>query len=224
VSGITIQVVEIVILVPLILIGLSRAGTYVLSKLRHNEEAFFVVMLGVMAVAGTIADLINLPGIVGAFLAGLAVNAAAHGHPARVKLDFIGKAMFIPSFFIVTGFLIDPVVFVLSIVQNFPLMVGIVAALLIGKWLAAEGVGRAFRYRKPTRQTMWALTLPQVAATLAATLVAHDTRNVAGQRMLDTTMLNAVLVLMLVTSILGPLLVERYAPCMLTNQSTEPAA
>ena len=201
-SGITIQVVEIVILVPLILIGLSRAGTYVLSKLRHNEEAFFVVMLGVMAVAGTIADLINLPGIVGAFLAGLAVNAAAHGHPARVKLDFIGKAMFIPSFFIVTGFLIDPVVFVLSIV----------------------GVGRAFRYRKPTRQTMWALTLPQVAATLAATLVAHDTRNVAGQRMLDTTMLNAVLVLMLVTSILGPLLVERYAPCMLTNQSTEPAA
>jgi hypothetical protein len=51
---------------------------------------------------------------------------------------------------------------------------------------------------------MWALTLPQVAATLAATLVAYDTRNAAGQRMLDSTMLNAVLVPMLATCILGP--------------------
>jgi hypothetical protein len=62
---------------------------------------------------------------------------------------------------------------------------------------------------------MWALTLPQVAATLAAAVVAYDTRNGAGQRMLDGTMLNAVLVLMLATSFLGPVLTERFAPGML---------
>ena len=62
---------------------------------------------------------------------------------------------------------------------------------------------------------MWALTLPQVAATLAAALVAYDTRNAAGQRMLDGTMLNAVLVLMLATSILGPILTERFTPRIL---------
>jgi Na+:H+ antiporter len=218
-SGIAIQILEIIIFVPLILVGLSRAGACVLSKLRHNEEAFFVVMLGIMAIAGTIADLINLPGIVGAFLAGLAVNAAAHDHPAKVKLEFLGKALFIPSFFIVTGFLIDPVDFVRSTVQNFPLVAGIIAALLVGKWIAAEGLGRAFGYEKAARWTVWALTLPQVAATLAAALVAYDTRNAAGQRLLDTTMLNAVLVLMLVTSILGPLLVERFAPRMRTSQT-----
>jgi Kef-type K+ transport system membrane component KefB len=67
------------------------------ANLRDNEEAFFVVMLGIMAVAGTIADLINLPGIFGAFLAGLAVNAAVHDHPAKAKLEFLGKALFIPS-------------------------------------------------------------------------------------------------------------------------------
>ncbi len=60
--------------------------------------------------------------------------------------------------------------------------------------------------------TTWALTLPQVAATLAATLVAYDTVNADGQRMLDERMLNTVLVLMLVTSILGPVLTERFAP------------
>ncbi len=81
--------------------------------------------------------------------------------------------------------------------------------------MAAAGVGRAFGYSPAARSTMWALTLPQVAATLAAALVAYDTRNAAGQRMLDGTMLNAVLVLMLATSILGPVLTERFTPRIL---------
>ena len=57
----------------------------------------------------------HLPGIVGAFLAGLSVNAAVQTHPAKEKLEFLGKALFIPSFFIVTGFLIAPGPFVRSL-------------------------------------------------------------------------------------------------------------
>ncbi len=215
VSGLAIQILEIVVFVPLILIGLSRAGAYLLSMVREDEEGFFVTMLGIMAVAGLLADLINLPGIVGAFLAGLSVNAAVQDHPAKAKLEFFGKSLFIPSFFIVTGFLIAPVAFARSFVNNLPLVIGIVATLLVGKGTAAEVVGRAFGYTRPARLTMWALTLPQVAATLAATLVGYDTINAAGQRMLDSKMLNTVLVLLLVTSILGPLLTERFAPRML---------
>jgi hypothetical protein len=54
--------------------------------------------------------------------------------------------------------------------------------------------------------------LPQVAATLAAALVAHDTLGAGGQRLLDGHVLNAVLVLMVTTSILGPVLTGRFAP------------
>jgi len=50
-----------------------------------------------------------------------------------------------------------------------------------------------------------------VAATLAATLVAHDTLGRGGHRLLDDRMLNVVLVLVLVTAILGPVLTERFA-------------
>jgi hypothetical protein len=64
-----------------------------------------------------------------------------------------------------------------------------------------------------------AMTLPQVAATLAATIVAYDTRNSAGERLLDDSMLNAVLVLMVATAILGPLLTERFAPRMIKEVS-----
>src|ERR1700747_1633921 len=136
-EALAIQRIEIAIFVPLILIGLSRAGAWALSRMGGDEEARFLLMLAVMAVAGAIADLINLPGIVGAFLAGLAINSAVQDDPARGKLEFFGKALFIPSFFIVTGLLIDPVAFAESIVDHFPLALGIVVALLAGKWIPA---------------------------------------------------------------------------------------
>src|SRR4051812_23981570 len=216
-GGLAVQIIEIAVFVPLILIGVSRAGAYVLRKVRDNEAGFFVTMLGIMAVSGTLADLINLPGIVGAFLAGLSVNAAVEGHPAKAKLQFLGTALFIPSFFIVTGFLIAPVAFVQSLFDNFLLVAGIVLTLLVGKRIAAEVAGRMFGYARSARLTVWALTLPQVAATLAAALVGYDTRNAVGERLLDGNMLNAVLVLMLATSILGPILVERFTPGMLRS-------
>lgn len=214
-SGLAAQVVEIAIFVPLILFGVSWVGAHLLTKVSDNEAAHFVLLLGVMAVAGVLADIINLPGIVGAFLAGLAVNRAVRQHPARAKLEFFGKALFIPSFFIVTGFLIDPVTFARSIVDNFPLVAGLAGTLVFGKWIAAAIAGRAFGYTPAERSTVWSLTLPQVAATLAATLVAYHTVDGSGRRLLDDAMLNAVLVLMLATSILGPVLTERFAPRML---------
>lgn len=85
-----------------------------------------------VAVAGVVARAINLPGIVGAFFPGLAVNAAARDKPAKEKLEFFGDAFFIPVFYIVTGFLIDPLVFVPSIIGNFSLASAICVALIAG--------------------------------------------------------------------------------------------
>jgi Kef-type K+ transport system membrane component KefB len=224
VSKLAVQLIEIAIFIPLILLGLSRAGAYLLKKVENDEDAYFVMMLGIMAVAGVLAQTINLPGIVGAFLAGLAVNAAVHEKPAKVKLEFFGNSFFIPIFFATTGFLINPVVFAKSIVDNFPLVVGIVGALVVGKWIAAEIAGRSFGYTSAARLTMWSLTLPQVAATLAAAIVAFNTFNGAGQRLLDNQTLNVVLVLMLTTSILGPVLTERFTPRLLQETVPTPRA
>jgi Kef-type K+ transport system membrane component KefB len=221
VSKLAVQLIEIAVFIPLILIGLSRVGAYLFRKVEDDENAYFVLMLGIMALAGVLAQAINLPGIVGAFLAGLAVNAAVHEKPAKMKLEFFGNSFFIPIFFATTGFLIDPVVFAKSIVDNFPLVIGIVGALIVGKFIAAEIAGRAFAYSSAARLTMWSLTLPQVAATLAAAIVAFNTFNAAGQRLLDNSTLNVVLVLMLTTSILGPVLTEHYAPLMVREYGKE---
>jgi len=212
-SGLALLLAEITGYILLVLFGLSRLGAYVLSRVKDEEDAYFVVMLSIMAIAGVLADAIQLPGIVGAFLAGLAINASVREAPASAKLQFLGKSLFIPIFFIVTGFLIDPVKFVFGIFDNFLLVSSIIAALLGGKWAAAWLVGRANGYNLNEQLTIWSLTLPQVAATLAATLVAHETFN-AGQRLLDDRMLNVVLVLVFTTSLLGPVLTQRFAPRM----------
>jgi Kef-type K+ transport system membrane component KefB len=208
---------EIAVVVPVILVGLGRLGAYALKKVELDEGAYFILMFAILAVAALIAQTIQLPGIVGAFLAGLAVNVAVHDKPAKQKLKFFGDTLFIPIFFVATGFLIDPLAFLRSITDNPALVFGIVGALVIGKWFAAEVAGRAFGYSHNERMTIWSLTLPQVAATLAATLVAVDTFDPAGQRLIDNRLLNVVLVLVLTTSILGPVLTERFAPRLLTE-------
>jgi Kef-type K+ transport system membrane component KefB len=223
ISEVAIQVIEIAVFVPLILFGLSWIGAFALKSAEGQEDAYFVLMFGVMAVAGVIARAINLPGIAGAFFAGLAVNAAAQDKPAKEKLEFFGNAFFIPIFYVVTGFLIDPAVFIPSIIDNFSLAFSIFVALILGKWMAAEIAGRAFNYTSATRMTMWSLTLPQVATTLAAALVAFHTFDPLHQRLIDDRMLHVVLVLMLVTATVGPILTQRFAARMLDDFSAKGA-
>jgi Kef-type K+ transport system membrane component KefB len=224
-SGLAVQIVEVAIFVPLIVIGVSRAGAWILNKLRNNQAGYFITMLGIMVAAGVLADFINLPDIVGAFLAGWAVNAAAAGHPAKEKLVFFGKALFIPIFFIVTGFLIVPVAIGHTILNSFWLVAGMIGSLILGKGIAAAIAGRAFGDARQARLTMWALTLPQVAATLAATLVGYDTFNAAGERLLADEIFNTVLVLLVVTSLLGPILAELFTPGLVRQEArTTPAS
>jgi Na+:H+ antiporter len=221
--GLTILLAEITGYILLVLFGLSRLGSYLLKQVEKEEDAYFVILLGIMAIAGVAADAIQLPGIVGAFLAGLAVNAAARDAAASAKLEFLGKSLFIPIFFVVTGFLIDPISFVLAIIDNFWLVVSIILALLVGKWLAAWSVGHMFGYSLNEEMVIWSLTLPQVAATLAATLVAHSTLNAAGQRLLDDRMLTVVLVLVVATSVLGPILTQMFASRLAMSQAKSPS-
>ena len=82
--------------------------------------------------------------------------------------------------------LINPAVFVQDTISNFPLVASIIIALLVGKGVAARFSGRSFGYTTDERLTVWALTLPQVAAPLAAALVAHDTLSHDGHRLLSS--------------------------------------
>jgi Kef-type K+ transport system membrane component KefB len=219
IASLALLLVEIAAFVPLILFGLSRVGAAVLRRFEDNEGAYFAVMVAIVAVASSLAQLIQLPDIVGAFLSGLSLNAAVKERQAKKELEFIANSLFIPAFFITTGFLIDPRALARSLASDLPLVLSIIGALLVGKFVAAEVTGRMYGYSRDEKLTIWSLTLPQVAATLAATLVAYRTVNRAGAHLLDDRMLNVVLALMLCTAILGPVLTEHFAPRLVKEKS-----
>ena len=212
ITSLALLLVEIAIFVPFILFGLSRLGAAVLRRLEGNDAAYFAVMIAIVAVASSLAQLIQLPDIVGAFLSGLSLNAAVKEKKAKTELEFIATSLFIPAFFVTTGFLVDPRALAHSLASDLPLVLSVIGALVVGKFAAAAIAGRMYGYSRDETLTIWSLTLPQVAATLAATLVAFRTVDRAGNHLLDDRMLNVVLALMLTTSILGPVLTEHFAP------------
>jgi Kef-type K+ transport system membrane component KefB len=50
----------------------------------------------------------------------------------------MGTILFIPIFFIVTGFMIDQFALIHSISQDYLLGAGIIGPLIAGKWVGAE--------------------------------------------------------------------------------------
>ena len=74
-------------------------------------------------------------------------------------------------------------------------------------------VQRRFRSASGGRRRI--VSIVSVLAVIAATLVAYRTFNAAGQPLIDSRMLNAVLMMVLFSAILGPVLTQRFAPRML---------
>jgi Kef-type K+ transport system membrane component KefB len=220
-----IQVLQLAIYVPAVLLGLGWVARK-LFALKLPKEGQFALMLLLVAIAAVAAEAIHLEGIIGAFLAGLAVNTATRNSQAKHELEFIGNHLFIPVFFLTIGFLIDLRTFASTLVTHFWLVFGIVGGLIGAKFLAAEIARRVFYYSRIEGLTMWSLSMPQVAATLAAALVAYDTTNAAGERLIGEPVLNSVIVLLVVTSVLGPILTARFAKQLPTpadaGESVEP--
>jgi Kef-type K+ transport system membrane component KefB len=204
------QIVEMVVYVLIVLFGLSALGRWLLERMGNSKDKQLVLILLIIAVAGFGAEAINLEAIIGAFLAGLAINQALSHGEAKKELEFLGNTLFIPMFFVTIGFLIDVQTFLQTLVTRIWMVVGIVGGLIVAKYLAAYLTRRLFRYSHCQGQLIWSLSLPQVAATLATAIVAYETKNAAGVRLIDEPVINTVLVLVVISSVLGPVLTEHY--------------
>ncbi|WOH80689.1 cation:proton antiporter [Bradyrhizobium sp. BEA-2-5] len=197
--------------VPGIVVGLSWFVERLLAAFGTTRVSSALIMLLVMAISAQMAEWIGMEGIIGAFLAGVALKRAFGEVKGDDSLEIMSQALFIPVFFITAGFLVDFKVFFATLRDQPLLVVGVLAALFGGKWLAAESTGWLFGYRRTERNLMFGLTVPQVAATLAVALVAYSTKNAAGQRLIDHPMLNATVVLVIVSSIVGLMLTAHAA-------------
>jgi Kef-type K+ transport system membrane component KefB len=214
-----IQILELMAFLPLVLFGLRALGPWLIERVGGSKERQVTLILLIIALAGFAAEAINLEPIIGAFLAGLAINRAVSHSDAKEQVEFLGNTLFLPMFFVSIGFLIDVNVFLQTLRTSTGLVVGIVGGLIVAKLVAAGLTRRLFGYSRSQGHLIWSLSLPQVAATLAATIVAYQAKNAAGARLIDEPVINTVLVLVVVTSILGPILTEQFGRQRLAEQA-----
>ncbi len=152
----------------------------------------FVAMLG----AATLAEAFGIEGIVGAFFAGLALNRLVPNEGDLMeRIEFFGGAVFVPIFLVSVGLIINPSVMVEP--ETLRLAVIFIGACFGGKLLAAVLARPFLNFRWAEVGVLFALTIPQAAATLAATIVGFDIG------LFGTNVVNAVLVLIAVSLILS---------------------
>ena len=187
-----------------ILFGLKRLARTFFRTTGKDEASQFLFVLVSLFLAAIGAQIVGVEGIIGAFLAGLAINSVLGDGPVKEKTEFLGSALFIPMFFIDMGLLLDLGAFE-SLFRTVQIPLAIVGALLASKFLASLGTKVLFGYNWPQTWTMWSLSIPQVAATLAAALVGYQANIINAQ------VFNSVILLMLVTSVLGPLITAQSA-------------
>ncbi len=183
-----------------------------------SQESYFEFLLVAAAIfaAASFAEVLGLSDILGAFVAGIALNRlVSRGGTLMNRIEFVGNALFVPFFLLYVGMLVDPGV-ILDGPRTLIVAGTIIAVMLITKVAAAGVVSAVQGYDRDEFGVITGLSVGQAAAALAITLVGFD----AG--LLGSDVLNAVVLMMLVAAVVSPWLTERYATRLALGGDVEP--
>lgn len=165
---------------------------------------YLIVLIGLTSSA-IVADLLGIEALIGAFFMGVGLNRLVpNASPLMGVTDFIGNAIFIPTFLVSVGLLFNPEVMFVG--ETLRLAAGFVAALVVGKAVAAWLSGRVFGLDRAEVGLMFSISVAQAAATLAATIIGLE----AG--LYGDDIVNAVMVVVAVSLLITSIGTARYAP------------
>ena len=164
----------------------------------------YIFVLVMIYLAALLAEVAGVEAIIGAFLAGLALNRLIpHTSSLMNRVEFVGNAIFIPFFLISVGMLIDFSVFFKSWDTITVASIMLVASIA-GKYIAAVLTRKTFKLNKEQGKLIFGLSSASAAATLAAVMVGYNiiiSETAAGEpvRLLNEHVLNGSILLILVS-------------------------
>ncbi len=208
-------VVKVMLIGAGILIAFPAIGRWFFRRYDDGVVQYIFVLVLVFLGAG-LMEMVGIEGILGAFLAGLALNRLIPPtSPLMSHVEFVGNALFIPYFLIGVGMLID----LRALGHSGAILVAAVMTLtsIVTKWLAAFSTQKIFKMQPDDRRLMFGLTGARAAATLAVVLVGYKIILPDGTRLLDDDVLNGAMVLILVTCVVSSLVTDRTARKMATR-------
>ncbi len=188
--------------------GLPRLTRWFFRSFGQDRTVRFLFVVAAVFVTAAISDLARIESIVGAFIAGFALNRFVPNDSLLMeRLQFLGNSLLIPLFLISTGMLIDPLLIVTD-PRALALGLALTASALGAKLLAILPVSLYLRADRAETGVMFSLTSAQAAGALAAVLVAVDIG------LVGEDVVNAVVLVILLTCVVAPAVGVRYAPLM----------
>ncbi|MFW5929741.1 MAG: cation:proton antiporter, partial [Halobacteriota archaeon] len=171
-----------------------------------DEESYFefLFVMTVLFTSAFAAELAQVEAIIGAFLAGLALNRVIPRSGTLMnRIDFVGNALFIPFFLLSVGMLVDVAVFTEG-ARAWLVAASIVVVLVVTKFAAAWATARVYGYTRGELLTMFGLSSGQAAATLAITLIGFEID------LLGEPVVNGVVLMIMVVGVASPALTSRF--------------
>jgi Kef-type K+ transport system membrane component KefB len=197
------MIISLIIFSAIMFMIIPKIAKWFFRKLESEKHSHYIFVLSVVFFAAFLAEVAGVEPIIGAFVAGLALNKLIpHSSALMNRIEFIGNSLFIPFFLISVGMLVD-----VSVILKGPTALIVAGTLsvvaLVGKWVAALFTQLAFKYSKAQRQLIFGLSSAHAAATLAVILVGYRAE------ILDENILNGTIILILITCIIASFATEK---------------
>ena len=156
-------------------------------------------------------ELLGLHPIVAGFFSGLVLADSIRSKVLKDKIKTISYGIFIPTFFIVVGLQTDLTVFV-DVGSVLTIMLLLVGGLVVSKYVSGFIGARAVGFDSTEANFYAATSLPQLSTTLATAFVAFNLG------LLDQALLTSLVILSVVTVLLSPLLMRRFATQLIARK------
>lgn len=194
---------ELGILAILVLWGLPRLGKIFFRRFRGRAIEFQFVLV-VLFVTALLTEKIGVHAVVGAFLAGLAINSTLPRQSAITsRVLFVGESLFIPIFLVHSGMITNPGAF---LTNRDTILIGLGVSLVAytSKFAAAWLAARLFKYSTAEMWAIWGLSQAQAAVTIPTLVIGLQIE------LFTDTLFNAAIMMIVFTSVTSPLLVQHY--------------
>lgn len=179
-----------------------------------KKHSHYIFVLAIVFLSAFLSEVAGLEPIIGAFVAGLALNRQIPNSSALMnRIEYIGNSLFIPFFLISVGMIVN----VRVVFDGFTVLL-IALALTVtafaGKYLAAEFTQKVFHLKREQRDLIFGLSSAHAAATLAVVIVGYR----AG--IVDDRVINAIIVIILASCVIASIVTEKAARTLEANTET----
>ncbi len=192
-----------------------RLGRWFFKRCSDNVSQYVFVLVIVFSGA-FLTQLAGLEPIIGAFLAGLAMNRLIPStSPLMNRVEFVGNAIFIPFFLLSVGMLIDYRA-IFSGWETLEVAAVMIVMVTLSKYIAAALTAKTFRLSGDQRRMLFGLSVAHVAGTLAVVMVGYNL--ILGYeadgtpiRLLGEAVLNGTILMILVTCTISTFMTQQAA-------------